>query len=155
MFCGVALALNRIPVELVERHRLHSRIYERGGEREIQFLLPERERILPVWVDGQLQILRWGNRRGQSPQLPCTAWTQLTTLQSGGWGDREVQEVVIPANVGLARGIWFHLTEGIRAVMVRDERERPVVYVLVEPATHYYQIMTKSEWMPVIVGEAI
>jgi hypothetical protein len=31
------------------------------------------ERLLPVWRNGQLQILRWGNRRGESRHLPCTA----------------------------------------------------------------------------------
>jgi hypothetical protein len=39
--------------------------------------------------------------------------------------------------------------------VVRDEQGRPVVYVLVEPASHYYQVMTRSVWMPVLVGERI
>jgi hypothetical protein len=40
-------------------------------------------------------------------------------------------------------------------VAVRDERGVPAVYVLVEPATHYYQVMTRSGWMPSLVGELI
>jgi hypothetical protein len=155
MFSGVALGLDRIPLELIERHGLARRIYERGGEREVQFLLCERERILPVWLDGELRIVRWGNRRGQSRTLPCTAWTWRTTLEGGGWGEREVQPVVIPASVGLDRGVWFHVREGVRGVVIRDEREQPVVYVLVEPSTHYYQVMTRSAWMPALVGELI
>jgi hypothetical protein len=35
------------------------------------------------------------------------------------------------------------------------EQGRPVVYPIVEPATHYYEVMTRSEWMPVLVGELI
>jgi hypothetical protein len=29
------------------------------------------------------------------------------------------------------------------------------VYVICEPASHYYAIMTRSAWMPVLVGERI
>jgi hypothetical protein len=39
--------------------------------------------------------------------------------------------------------------------VVRDERGKPVVYVLVQPSTHYYQVMTRSAWMPSPVGELI
>ena len=55
--------------------------------------------------------------------------------------------------MGLDRGVWFRVREGVRGVVVRDESGGPVVYVLCEPATHYYQVMTRSEWMPALVGE--
>lgn len=155
MFSGVALALSEVPVELVDQHGLARRVYQRGGELEVQFLLHDAERVLPVWLDGRLRILRWGNRRGQSKRLPCTAWTWLDTLQKGGWGRQEAEPVVIPARMGLDRGVWFVVREGVRGVVVRDERGEPAVYVLVEPSTHYYQVMTRSEWMPSLVGELI
>lgn len=151
----MALALSEVPLELIEQHRLQRRIYARGGEQEVQFLLRDRERLLPVWLDGQLQIVRWGNRRGQSRVLPCTAWTWKATLEQGGWGECLVQPVVIPARMGLDRGVWFHIRESIQGVVVRDEHEAPVVYVLVEPASHYYHVMTRSDWMPALVGEWI
>ncbi len=155
MFSGVAFALSELPAELIERHGLQRRVCARGGEPEVQFLLRDCERALPVWLDGRLQILRWGNQRGQSRNLPCTAWTWLTTLQEGGWGDRETVPVVIPASMGLDRGVWFRIREGIRGLSVRDEEGQPIVYVLCEPASHYYQIMTRNPWMPVLVGERI
>jgi hypothetical protein len=31
----------------------------------------------------------------------------------------------------------------------------PVAYVIVEPASHYYRVMTRSRWMPVLVGQTI
>jgi hypothetical protein len=64
-------------------------------------------------------------------------------------------QVVIPAALGLDWGVWFPIRAGVRGLVVRDERGRPVVYVLCEPATHYYQVMTRSPWMPVLVGELI
>jgi len=156
MFAGVALAISELPVDLIERHNLARRICERGGEREVQFLFAEAERLLPVWRNGQLQILRWGNQRGESRHLPCTAWTQLATLESGGWGESVVEPVVIPATMGRDRGVWYRIQQGIRGLVVHDERNCPHVYVLCEPSSHYYQIMTRgSRWMPSLIDERI
>jgi hypothetical protein len=151
MFAGIALAYSELPVALIEQHRVH----DRGGEREVRFLLRDRRRVLPVWLDGKLQILRWGTRRGQSRSLPCTAWTWQKTLDEGSWNVLGAVQVVIPATMGLDRGIWFRIREGVHGVVARDEQGRRVVYVVCEPATHYYQVMTRSSWMPVLVGERI
>jgi hypothetical protein len=156
MFAGVALAMSELPVELIERLGLRRRIYDRGGEREIQFLFADAERLLPVWRNGQLQVLGWGNRRGESPHLPCTAWTQLSTVEAGGWGDRIVEPVVIPATMGLDKGVWYRIREGIRGLVVQDERRLLRVYIICEPASHYYQVMTRgSRWMPCLIDERI
>ena len=155
MLAGIALAYSELPLELVERHGLQRRVHERGGEAEVQLLLCDRDRILPVWLDGQLQMVRWGNRRGQSRSLPFTAWTRMETVESGGWGDQESVLVLIKASMGLDEGIWYRIRQGVRGLLVRDESGTPVVYVLVEPASHYYQVMTRSSWMPILVGERI
>jgi hypothetical protein len=155
MFAGVALAWSELPTELIERHGLGRRTHERGGEPEARFLFHDRERVLPVWLDGRLAVVRWGNRRGQSERLPCTAWTWLSTVEAGRWAEWGAEPVVIPAAMGLDRGVWYQVREGVRGVVVRDEQGRPVVYVLVETASHYYRVMTRSEWMPVLVGERI
>jgi hypothetical protein len=155
MFAGIALAISQIPVHLIERHGLNRRAYHRGGEEEIQFLLGDRERVLPVWFEGQLQILPWGVPRFSRSVLPSTAWTWRSTVEEGGWNALEPQLVCIPASMGLDRGVWFRIREGVRGLVVREESGQPVVYVLVEPATHYYRIMTRSDWMPCLLGEAI
>ena len=36
-----------------------------------------------------------------------------------------------------------------------DERGAAVVYMICEPSTHYYQIMTRSPRMPVLIDEKI
>jgi hypothetical protein len=156
MLSGVAVALSEVPVELVAQLGLGRRVCERGGEPEVQFLLRDRERVLPAWLDGRLHVLPWGNRRGQGRALPCTAWARLETLEDGSWGEREVEPVVIPAALGLDRGVWFRVREGMRGLVARDEHGRPIVYPLVESATHYYRVMTRgSAWMPCLVGELI
>ena len=92
----------------------------------------------------------------RSAQLPCTAWTQLDTLESGGWGEHGVEPVVIPATMGLDKGVWYRIRQGMRGLMVPDERGCPRVYVICEPSSHYYQIMTRGScWMPTLIGERI
>jgi hypothetical protein len=41
--------LSELPSELIARHALGRRIHDRGGEREVQFLFADAERLLPVW----------------------------------------------------------------------------------------------------------
>jgi hypothetical protein len=156
MLSGIALALSELPSELISRHALGRRIHDRGGECEVQFLFADADRLLLVWRNGQLQVLRWGNRRGESPHLPCTGWTQIGTVESGGWGDRRVERVVIPATMGVDKGVWYRIRQGIRGLVVEDEQGCPRVYILCEPATHYYRVKTRgSRWMPTLIDELI
>jgi hypothetical protein len=39
--------------------------------------------------------------------------------------------------------------------LVPDEQGIAVAYVICEPASHYYQIMTRSDRMPVLIDERI
>jgi hypothetical protein len=83
MLTGIALAVADFPLVLIEQHHLELRRHERGGDAELQFLFRDAERLLPVWHEGRLQLVRWGNRRGESRSLPSTGWTWHTTVESG------------------------------------------------------------------------
>jgi hypothetical protein len=124
MLSGIALALSGLPLELIARHGLERRIYERGGEREVQFLFADAERLLPVWRDGRLEVLCWGNRRGESSRLPYTGWTQMENVEDGGWGECGAEPVVIPASMGLDKGFWYRISAGTRAAMPKRSRSR-------------------------------
>ena len=155
MCVGIALAWSEMPTELIGRHGLERRVHERGGEREVRFLYRDRRPRLPVWRDGQLQIVRWGNARGESRFLPRTGWTWLSTIQEGYWRNLDPIPVDIPATVGLERGVWFRVRQGIRGLLVPDERGNAVAYMICEPASHYYKVMTRSDRMPVLIEERI
>ena len=155
MCSGIALAWSELPTELIGRHRLDRRAHERGGEREVQFHHDDRDPRLPVRRDGRFQIVRWGNARGASRSLPRTCWTWQSTLEAGGWRETDAVLVEIPATLGHDRGVWFRIRRGIRGLLVPDEHGYAVVYMLCEPATHYYHVMTRSTRMPVLVGETI
>jgi hypothetical protein len=60
-----------------------------------------------------------------------------------------------PATLGLDRGVWYRIRQGIRGLLVPDERGLAVCYMLCEPASHYYQVMTRSNRMPVLIEERI
>jgi hypothetical protein len=155
MCAGIALAWSELPTELIAHHGLWLRLHNRGGEPEVRFLYRDPDPVLPVWHQGRLTIVRWGNARGHSRFLPRTGWTWMDTLEQGGWQSCEPIRVDIPATLGLEKGVWFRVRQGLRAILVRDERQRPVVYLLCEPATHYYQVMTRSNRMPVLCEEQI
>src|SRR5262249_32548163 len=136
-------------------HRLDERVHERGGEKEVRFLYREIERVLPVLHEGQLRIVRWGSRRGNSRALPCTGWTWLKSVEAGRRPALNAHGAVIPATLGHDKGIWYRIRQGICAVLVENEQGEPAVYMMVEPASHYYQTMTKSKRMPVLIGQRI
>jgi hypothetical protein len=56
--------------------------------------------------------------------------------------------------VGAAGG-WYLIEQGIRGLRVPDERGLAVVYMVCEPASHYYRIMTGSPRMPVLIDQRI
>jgi hypothetical protein len=55
--------------------------------------------------------------------------------------------------LGYESGIWYAVCQGIRGVLVADERGLAVCYMLCEPSSHYYRITTGSTRMPVLIDE--
>lgn len=153
MCTGISLAASEVPLSLLAGEDPARRRIERGGEAEYRFLYHDEPRLLPVRHGGQLRLVRWGVRRDESRRLPCTGWTWQATVEAGLWAGTEVEPVVIPASFGLERGIWFRIREGIRGLLARDEHGLEAVYMLCEPASHYFGVMTRSTRMPLLIGE--
>ncbi len=51
--------------------------------------------------------------------------------------------------------MWYRVRQGISGLLVPDERGIAVAYVVCEPSTHYYHVMTRSERMPILIDEKI
>lgn len=155
MCMGISISRRDIPDTLIERYALHDRIVTRTPktEPEVHFHYRNRTPLIPVWHGAELKILLWGNP-GQS-RLPRGGWCHLEWLEGGHWGHLCPEPVEIHAMLGFERGIWFLVNEGIKGVMVKDERGQDRVYMLTQPASHYYHVMTRSLRMPVMVGENI
>src|SRR5437879_3099526 len=155
MCTAVALAVSELPLDLLETHGLSDRIHDRGGEREVRFYWRAAPALLPVWWHGRLHIVRWGNRERAERKLPPTGWTWRETVEDGRWVALEPDEVTIPATYEFAGGVWYRVKQGMRGLLVRDRAGQPVVFMVCEPATRYYRIMTRAECMPVLIDEVI
>ena len=156
---GISILKNRIRQELYERYELARLVRNRNdnAEQELWFDYADRSMktvMLPVIHDGQMTIYEWGNRSGNT-KLPRTGWCRRESLEAGKWRWLSPEPVEIPANFGLEKGIWFQVEQGIRGMLVRDEFEEAHVYMLTEPASHYYQIMTRHDRMPVLVDQRL
>jgi hypothetical protein len=148
---GIALAFSELPLELIERHELSKLVHERGGEREFRFARQIRNAVLPIKRDGQVLIVPWGCRAGT---LPRSGYTWLTTVEAGEWTVHGAEEIIIPATAGIRNGIWFPVRQGIRGLFA-EVQGTAAAYMIVEPSTYYFKIMTRSERMPVLLGERI
>ena len=69
--------------------------------------------------------------------------------------ERGAIPVDIPASLALERGVWYRVRQGVRGLLVPDERGMAVAYVVCEPSSHYYRVMTRCPRMPVLIEEAI
>jgi hypothetical protein len=145
----VAVPIDEIPLAMIRKHHLASRIARRSsrGGREIQFRYLHPRRLLPVYLAGQLRILEWGCRVGT---LPRNGWCHSEWIESGLWQPLQPEPATIVAALALDRGLWFQVKEGIKCVVVRNH-----VYMLTEPATRYYQVMTRSNRMPIFIGQTV
>ncbi|HVK09842.1 MAG TPA: hypothetical protein VM597_13790 [Gemmataceae bacterium] len=146
-----------LPTALFDAHDLGRRVYDRGGNRpEVRFDCTDREPLLPVLVGGTVELFQWGSRDRAGP-LPTTPWTWRASVDAGAWAGVgcDTEACVIPARYGFERGVWFLITEGIHGLLVRPPETAPAAYMVCEPSTRYYRVMTRSDRMPWLVGEVI
>lgn len=146
---GLALAYGDFPVGLCEQ--LRPRVHERGGELEVRFMRRASVPLLPVWHCGQLRTVQWGSRSGR---LPKSGLTWQRTIDEGGWEPYAAEPIEIRASLGLDGGVWYRIRQGIRGLLVNTPQET-AAYLIVEPSSYYYRVMTRQARMPVLIGEKI
>jgi hypothetical protein len=117
MCTAISLSVSELPVELVRRHRLTERIYNREGREEFRFHWYQVPTLLPVLLDGRIEILLWGSKLRRGP-LPYGGWIALADIAAGVIACAAPEEVVIPANLGQQKGTWFVINEGIKGVVI-------------------------------------
>jgi hypothetical protein len=155
MCTGIAVAVSEFPLAVATDPRLEPRAYERQGHREIQFHWWQSPTLLPVLWEGGFHLLPWGSKTRRGP-LPTGGWIPRDRIEAGDLGHAGPEEVVIPANLGHHKGTWFLISEGIQGVLLRDRADKPLVYMVTEPASNYYRNMTEQEaMMPIFVGQVI
>src|SRR5262249_44864501 len=116
--------------------------------------LPGAAPVATGLARGAAERLRLGQHR------PAIQAARHGLGQAGGRGGRKVADlhpelVDIPACFAWDKGVWYQVREGVRGILVWDGEERACVYMLTEQASHYYQVMTRNERMPVFLGRRI
>lgn len=154
---GISILKARLKQELFDQYELEHRITSRGtdAQSELHFMYTDPVGQLPVIHDGQLVIYEWGNRGNKESKLPRTGWCRLESLEAGKWRWLSPEKVIIPADFGLEKSVWFQINEGMQGIIVHDEQERPHAYMLTQPASHYYQTMTRHDRMPILMDQEI
>ena len=156
---AISILKARINLDLHEEYNLQSRARQRSDDAAEEIVFDFADRVhdphLPVIHDGRMAVYEWGNRGGRIAKLPKTGWCREESLKAGKWRWLSPERVVIPAQFGLEKGVWFSITEGIEGIAVQDQQNRPHVYMLTRDASTYYQNMTKHDRMPVLIGEQI
>jgi hypothetical protein len=154
---AISILKSRINLELIEEYNLHQRVHRRGdtAEEELVFDYADRanEPALPVIHDGRLCIYPWGNRAGKIEKLPQTGWCRKESLEAGKWRWLSPEPVVIPAQFGCEKGVWFSIVEGLRGVAVAAPDGQWHAFLLTQQASVYFQNMTRHDRMPMLLGE--
>lgn len=155
MCAGTAITRTRLTGVLIEAN--HHRIHTRGpdSEPEVRFLFRDPIAQLPVILNGKIQVIEWGNRNDKTSRLPQTGWCRRESLEAGKWTWLKPVSVVIPANYGLEKGVWFPIREGMEGVVVLDADGQPHVYMLTQAASTGYEELTKHNRMPCLIGQTI
>ncbi len=104
--------------------------------------------------------------RSKQPKLPVRSrgrgewvlWKGYATVESvkkGQWQHSGALLVEILASRGCSNGVWFPIRQGIRGLLIKTPKGERHVYLLTEPSTHYFKIMTGSARMPVLIKQII
>jgi hypothetical protein len=155
MCAGIALLQSEFPLPLLERADLRRRCYRRGnGEHEFRFFWREPNPLLPIILDGTLQLVTWGSKRRKGA-LPLTGYTWIQSIREGKWSHLEPKTIQVAATAAYENGVWYPVRLGLQGLLVYDEDNLPHVYLICRESTRYYFVMTKSKWQPILIGESI
>ncbi len=151
---GISLLRSDIPEELIEQQGLRNQITRRCDDAadEVHFLWRARTPLLPAWHQGEFHLFQWGNkdRRNKLPLSECIA---VESLEEGAWN--HCQKVEILANYGFDNHVWYHIVGGFQGILIHDTNGNAHLYLLTQPASHYYEVMTRSKRMPIFIGQGI
>ncbi|QDU10184.1 hypothetical protein [Gimesia aquarii] len=156
MCTGITVSRHAVPDEFIKQYNLEERFFQRSerAQKEILFMQRHRLPLLPVFYQGAVHVMRWGNRR-RDIKVPLAWNCDMATLESGAWTQYAPEPIEILATFGFEKGVWYQVPEGIRGVVIHDQHNEPYVYLLLQPSSHYYQVMTGYDREPVFIGEQI
>ena len=120
---------------------------------EMRFFFKRPGALLPIHHQGENRLVAWGNKKLAA--LPRTGFCKIESIEAGKWKWLIPLPVRIIASAGWAKGTWFQVRQGIRGMLVHDQDGHPHCYVVTQPATHYFKIMTGADRMPMLLDQIL
>lgn len=155
MCIGIAIDARILTETFLSRFGLRSRMQSDlfNSPLELQFRYNDPIPQLPIQrtAQSEWELVLWGNRDDPVSRLPCTGWAREESVLAGKWQGYQPEPVIIPAQRGCEKGVWFPVSVGIQGLLVADEHRTPHVYMLTRAATPEYTALTKHDRMPIFV----
>jgi hypothetical protein len=60
--------------------------------------------------------------------------------------------VDIPCSLILEARIWVMVREGVQGLLATDNTGLERVWLLCQPSSYYFKVMTRGEWMPILLN---
>jgi hypothetical protein len=157
MCIGIAIDAQLLTETFLSRFGLRSRMQSDlfNSPQELQFRYNDPIPQLPIkrTAESEWELVLWGNRDNPVSRLPRTGWAREESVLAGKWSGYQPEPVIIPAQRGCEKGVWFPITGGMRGLLVADEHRTPRVYMLTREATPEYAALTKHDRMPIWIEE--
>lgn len=157
MCIGIAIDAELLTETFLSRFGLRARMQSDlfNSPVELQFRYNDPIPQLPIQRpdDAAWELVLWGNRDDELSRLPRTGWAREESVAAGKWRGLQPEPVIIPAQRGCEKGVWFPVSAGLRGLLVMDEHRTPHVYMLTRAATDDYAALTKHDRMPIFVEE--
>lgn len=109
--------------------------------------------FLPVYLTGNVDLVKWGIKVPKS--IFPIRFCKIESLNEGKWQWLFPKQVSIPVSFALCKGVWFQVRQGISGIFVENIRGERCVFVLTKPSTHYFEVMTGSKRMPVLINQIL
>lgn len=132
--------------------QLSTLLHLRSGE-EIRMNVNHPSAVLPIEHNGENHLIEWGNKT--SNKLPKTGYCKQESLKAGKWRWLEPQPIKILASFARTNGVWYQVREGIEGILIYDDLNIPHCFMLTQPSTHYFKIMTGNERMPALINQVL
>lgn len=109
----------------------------------------QKNACLPVVYRGQNRLFAWG-AQSREFGVPITGFCKLESFKSGRWQWLRPRDVLILASAVCTHGVWYQVRVGLEGIIVLDRKKIPRVYIITQPATHYFRTMTGADRMPIL-----
>lgn len=121
---------------------------------EVRMYWANKHAQLPIHIYGDNRLVEWGSKDPGS-RLPKTGFCKVESLEAGKWRHLNPQPIEVLSSFALSNGVWFQVRKAMRGILIYDEKEHPHAYIVTQASTHYFNIMTGADRMPILLDQIL